>query len=305
MAPVQSMIEESFSIYEELGDQQGLAHCFFLQASDSEETKTRLGRYQRALQLFRETNDKPMMARTLLHMGWWMESLESGRRISYLEESLSLYRELGYISGTIEALKQLGSIEVHLGHFDSAHQRLDEGFSILQAHATSLGNSRILSYDLGDLAYYEGDYKLAQKYYEHCLAWATQKGLSISISYAKIRLGFLFSRRGDEQKAYFYLRDALLSFQRAGDQLALIFTLEGFAMLAGMQRRFDQAAQLFAWADGKRKKNGDHRLPVEQVAVDRDLEVIRSHLDEADLTRLWGEGQAMTVEEAIALALQE
>jgi predicted ATPase/class 3 adenylate cyclase len=304
MVPVQSMLEESFSIYEELGNQHGLAHCFFLQAYYSED-KTRFARYQRALQLFRETNDKPLIALALLNMGWWMEWLESGSRISYLEESLSLYRELGYISGTIEALKQIGSIEVQLGHFDSAHRRLDEGFSILQAHAANLGNSKILSYDLGDLAYFEGDYELAQKYYEHCLAWATQKGLSISISWAKIRLGYVFSRRGEQQKAYLFLREALFSFQKAEFTMAIISTLEGIASLLVTQNQYEKAVQLFAWADAMRDQLGDQRTYVEQASVERDLAVIRSKVNNDEYAKLSTEGSSMTIEQAIALALEE
>jgi tetratricopeptide (TPR) repeat protein len=246
-----------------------------------------------------------MTALTLLHMGWWMEWLESGSRISYLEESLALYRELGYVSGTIEALKQIGALEVQLGHFDSAHRWLDEGFSILQTHAASLGNTKILSYDLGDLAYFEGDYELAQKYYEHCLAWATQKGLAISITWAKVRLGYLFTRRGEGQRAKLFLQEALFSFQKAGAKIGFLITLEGLAILAAAQNKHDQAVQLFAWAEATRETYDHPLLPVEQAALERDLAGIRTKLSDSDFTGLWAKGQAMTVEEAIALALQE
>jgi hypothetical protein len=39
--------------------------------------------------------------------------------------------------------------------------------------------------------------------------------------------------------------------------------------------------------------------------VERDLEVIHSRLDDSDFARLWAEGQSMTVDEAVALALEE
>jgi tetratricopeptide (TPR) repeat protein len=261
--------------------------------------------FQRALDLFRETNDTPWVALTLLHMGWWIGSLESTTRISYLEQSLALYRELGYISGTIEALKQLGAIEVQLGHFEPAHKHLEEGFSILQDHASSLGTSKILSYDLGDLAFYEGDYELAQKYYEECLAWANQKGLSISVSWAKLRLGYLFLRRGEEQNARLLLREVLFSFQKAGLKEAFIFTLEGLAGLAVAQHHYEKAVQLFAWADAMREKIGEPNTPVGQASVDGDLAVIHSKLNDSEFARSWEEGRNMAVDEAVALALKE
>jgi predicted ATPase len=303
--PVGAMIEEGISICEKLGDKNGLAHGAFLQANSSDDHAIKLSLFQKALDLFRETNDKPWMALTLLHRGWWLGSLESTTRISYLEESLSLYRELGYISGIIEALKQLGAIEVQLGHFEPAHKHLEEGFSILQDHASSLGSSKILSYDLGDLAFYEGDYELAQKYYEDSLAWANQKGLSISVSWAKLRLGYLFSRRGEEQKARILLREVLFSFQKAGLKEPFVFTLEGLAGLAVAQHQYEKAVQLFAWADAMRQRIGEPNTPVGRASVDGDLQVIHSKLNDSDFARLAAEGQAMTVAEAAALALEE
>jgi tetratricopeptide (TPR) repeat protein len=299
------MIEESITICKELGDKNGLAHCFFLQADSSDDPRTKFSLYQKALNLFRETNDKPLMALTLLNLGWWMGSLEYGSRISYLEDSLSLYRELGYISGIIEALKQIGAIEVHRGNFESAHRRLDEGFSILQDHVSSLGNSKILSYDLGDLAYYEGDYELAQEYYEHCLVWANQKGLSLSASWAKVRLGYLFLRRGEEQNARLFFREALFSFQKADVKIGFIFTLEGLASLAAAHNKYDKAVQLFAWADAMLEKIGDHRPPVEQASVQRDLAVLRSTLDDTAFANALAEGKLMTIEQAISLATED
>jgi len=54
-----------------------------------------------------------------------------------------------------------------------------------------------------------------------------------------------------------------------------------------------------------REKVGDPRPPVEQASVERDLEVIHSDLNDSDFARLSAEGQSMTVDEAVALALDE
>ena len=54
-----------------------------------------------------------------------------------------------------------------------------------------------------------------------------------------------------------------------------------------------------------REKIGDHRPPVEQNSVERDLTVIHSQLDDAEFAKLSGVGHAMTTEQAIALALEK
>jgi hypothetical protein len=54
-----------------------------------------------------------------------------------------------------------------------------------------------------------------------------------------------------------------------------------------------------------RKKIGDHHPPVEQILVDCDLAVIHSKIDDIEFARLSAEGRTMTMEQAIALALEE
>jgi len=54
-----------------------------------------------------------------------------------------------------------------------------------------------------------------------------------------------------------------------------------------------------------REKMGDARPPVEQISVERDLEVIHSRLNDSNFARLSSEGQRLTVDEAVTLALEK
>ena len=54
-----------------------------------------------------------------------------------------------------------------------------------------------------------------------------------------------------------------------------------------------------------RNQIGDHRPPIEQASVERDLSVIHSKLNDAEFANLSAQGRTMTVEHAIALALEE
>ncbi len=310
-AAVSSMLEDALAIYRELGDKNGLAHGYLAQALVTTDPQNQSRLYEEALDLFRETNDKAWVANTLRYFGWWLKRREYARKLACLEESLSLSRELGYVTGIIEASKQLGAIELRQGHLAAARQRLEEGFSMWQAHAANLGNSIVLSYDLGDLAFYEGDYELAQKHYEHSLAWANQKGLPVSAGWSQVRLGYALLRRGQVQAAYPQFRQALLSFLTTGNTVSIdfvyegsIYTLEGLASLAVTQTQHDKAVRLFAWADDNRKSRDIPRVPVEQASVDRDLEVIQSQLDYEAFEKAYEIGRTMTLEEAIAYALK-
>ena len=91
---------------------------------------------------------------------------------------------------------------------------------------------------------------------------------------------------------------------KADWKVNLVFAVEGLASLNVNQGQSERAVRLFAWTDAMREKMGDPRPPVEQASVEKDLAVIRSKIDDAEFIRLSTDGRPMTVEQAIALALE-
>lgn len=304
-ARTQTMIEEAVSIYQESGDRNGLAHSYLAKALAAHTLEAGLAYFEKALTLLRETNDKVWTGFALLYFGWLIETQDYARKLASLEESLAIYRELGFVSGIIDVLKQLGALAIREGNFELAHVRLDEGLSILQKHASILGDSITMSYDLGDLAYYEGNYGLAQIYYESSLAWAREKYLSFPEAWANARLGYLYTRLGQGENARLYYREALLPYQKGNTRVGVLFTIEGFASLAVCEGQWERATKLFSWASTRREEGGELRPPVEQASIERDLEIIKSALSEAEFTKFSAEGRAMTMEQAIAFSLTE
>ena len=82
-------------------------------------------------------------------------------------------------------------------------------------------------------------------------------------------------------------------------------TIEGLASLAVAEGRMERAACLFAWADGLRQKSGGLRPPNEQADVERDFAILRAQLDQSTLQAATSDGQAMSLEEALAYATGE
>jgi predicted ATPase/class 3 adenylate cyclase len=302
---VQAMNEESVSIYEELGDKNGLAHAYVGMALTSPTVEVGKAYFGKGITLLRETNDRVWIAYALRYFGWMLETEDYASKLAALEESLAIYRKLGFTSGIIEALKQLGALAIREGNFELAHLRLDEGLSILQANSYILGNSITMSYDLGDLAYYEGDDELAKIFYENCLAWASQKCLPHSAAWANARLGYLYKRLGENEKARVYYREALKPNLSGNSMEGVSFILEGLASLAVSEGQCGKALKLFSWSTGLREWRGEFRAPVEQTAVDRDLAAIRSLLSDDEFYNFYGEGSRMSMHQALALALEE
>jgi hypothetical protein len=98
--------------------------------------------------------------------------------------------------------------------------------------------------------------------------------------------------------------DSVRRTQEMNVKIFLVYAIEGLSSLHVIQNQTGHAARLFAWADSMREKIGDRRPPIEQASVDKDLAIIHSKIDEIEFTRLSAEGCTMTVEQAIALALE-
>jgi tetratricopeptide (TPR) repeat protein len=137
------------------------------------------------------------------------------------------------------------------------------------------------------------------------LSWANQKGLAVPEAWANARLGYLYTRLGKWENARLYYQQALIPYQKGNTRVGVLFTVEGLASLAVCEHQWEKAIQLFSWASKMREDSGELRPLVEQVSVDRDLAVIRDHLTDVEIARLAAKGNTMTIDEAIALALDK
>jgi hypothetical protein len=118
-------------------------------------------------------------------------------------------------------------------------------------------------------------------------------------------LAYAVLRQGEVPQARQLFKEGIQSTQKAGLTIASVFAVEGLASLNANYGGPARAAQLFAWADAMREKMGDRRPSIEQAAVERDLEVIHSQLNDSEFARFSTDGQMLTFEEGVALALQE
>lgn len=153
------------------------------------------------------------------------------------------------------------------------------------------------------LGIYDGHFAEARAYADEVHSMSKNAGITYLWSLAN--LGYIALREGDMVRAKEMFGLAVQQFQKAGGLIGTVFAIEGFAGMHVYQERFERAAQLLAWADTMRDKIGDHRPPVEQNSVERDLAIIHFKLSDDDFAKSYNEGQKLTTEQAIALALEE
>lgn len=282
---------EAFSLW-------GLAGAIVLQG----DVERGISFAEQSLALYTSLGDRLGQANTTRFLSVNHNDLERSK--SFLFESLGLYRELGNPAGIAFCLELLAIRAMWGGDFSSSTQWLDEAIAIHR----QLGNLAEETWALanyGRLSFWQGDYQKACTYYEEVLTGAEKVGEYLLSIWTRANLAYAMLRQGDLKKANEMFGFCIQQFQKSNSLIGLVYAIEGLASLNIEQRQVERAIHLFAWADGMREKMGDQRPPVEQASVENDLAIIHSKIDDADFTRLSASGHTMTVEQAIALALED
>jgi predicted ATPase/class 3 adenylate cyclase len=256
---------------------------------------------EQALAIYRSLGDKIGQAGTTEWLSVNNNDLE--RALAYARESLALAREMGDLSGLVPRLCMLSRLTYWMGDLTSPSAWLEEARSISRQLNDQTGEAYTMSTH-GNLAYWQGDYPQAIAYYEEAIRLNEKIGDHYQSLWAHVNMAYVVLRQGKIEKALALFADNIQTTQKAGLTIALVYTIEGVASLHVNQNQLERAAQLFAWADAMRGKIGDHRPPVEQASVERDLAVIHSHIEDEKFAGIYAEGQAMTTEQATALALE-
>jgi predicted ATPase/class 3 adenylate cyclase len=150
--PAATLLEQSLTLYQEIGDKRGsawaisdLGHVAFYQG-DLECASTR---YAETLALSRELGDTFNSAWALNHLG--CVALRQGdldKAHSLLMESLSLFRTMRHTAAIATVLNHLGGVALRQGDLDKAHSLLMESLALFQG----LGQKRNIALCLASMA---------------------------------------------------------------------------------------------------------------------------------------------------------
>ena len=107
----------------------------------------------------------------------------------------------------------------------------------------------------------------------------------------------------DYETAHRRLRESLEILEDIGDRRGIAFVVEGFACLAAAERQGARAISLSAAAATLRRIVGAPSLPAWRLEVERNIETARAVLPPDAVEKATVSGRAMTLQEAITLAL--
>jgi tetratricopeptide (TPR) repeat protein len=224
------------------------------------------------------------------------------------------------------ALRNLGLLENIKGNYSEARSFLEQSLDIWRelGSAGKMGKAWTLIF-LGDAALNHDEPEWARSLYEESSAILREHGDMNFLAYSVRRLGQLAWREGDYEQATILCKESLILNQKVNDPRGTIATLSGFAAIAVVQERFPRAAKLMAAVETQisstdiRHYEGDgsqqqflavdaigiRLLYVDKLEYERNLAFLRTQLDEKNFNKFWAKGKAMSLDEAIAFALDE
>ncbi len=257
---------------------------------------------QESLTLYQDLKDTIGQANAT---GWLINNNDMERSKALAMDTLRLYRELGDLNRVAGYLTTLAGQTIWEGDFSSyVAGWLEEARMIYDQLGSKSGKSNTLNL-FGRLAFWQGDYEQARIFLEESIALYEQTGSSLDESWSRINLAYAVLRQGNILQAKEIFRFSIQEFYKVNNTIGVVYTIEGLASLHVNQDQPERATWLFAWADAIREKIRDHRPPVEQTSIEKDLAVIHSKLDDTEFENAYNTGRTLTVEQAIALALEE
>jgi len=302
----QQLAEESLALCQTLGDEHvaalallALGRSFTFQGNSKQAKHW----HEHSLALSREQNNQIGVAEGL----WRLALSEQNRlrRAELLAEAQATFRAHGDWIGAALALIDLHQVAVHQGDFQLAQRWLDEIKNLLGSSARSVRMRSALALETGRAALWAGDYDRARAQLEESTQLLWDCGHTMWFFFAVAFLGYVALRQNNPQCAHANWEKCLRHFHESNYPTGVVFTLEGFASLAVHRQQPARASRLFGWADATRETIGDIRPLPEQAWVDRDLAVIHAQLDDATFEAEQKVGRQMTMDEAIAYALEE
>jgi predicted ATPase/DNA-binding SARP family transcriptional activator len=314
--PARAWSEESVTIWRALDDPRGLAHALCtLGAVVNAQGDAMLARalLEESIALFRGLGDRSGLVRAFFwhgHVTYRMRDFVNARASA--QEAIELGREVGNISNVAGSTDTLGMIAFHEGDFPAAQSYLEESLRLMRQVEDKPGIAIMLDL-LGGIAYTQGHYDEAKARVEESQLLWQDLGSKPDVAWARYFLGYVALRQGYLPQAEALLTNSLILRQKWDARQNVARCLAGLAELAGAAGRPERATRLCG-ATQALLKSLDTRLEIaerdryeripttNQADFEHHVAALRAELGDQTFEMAWEEGQAMTLDQAVAYA---
>jgi non-specific serine/threonine protein kinase len=259
--------------------------------------------------LARREGQQPTLARAKALNGlgfmYWADVYPTDRRAE-LEEALNIGQDKGDLQTIATALRNLGLLENIKGNYREARTLLEQSLDIWReiGAAGKTGRAWTLIF-LGDIALNHSNPDWARALYDETVTILRELGDLNFLAYSVRRLAQLHWQEAQYGQAVAQLQESLNLNRDVADPRGMIACLAGFAAVAVAQGRYERAVQLMGAVESQLASLRIRLLYMDKMEYDRNLALVRAELDEQALRQFWGEGNNMSLAEAIRFALDD
>lgn len=222
---------------------------------------------------------------------WLVEALRAAQRLS----TPRMVADVEELAGRVALWR--GDLAAAAAHFEASLNSVRESEDGYRAAWALAG--------LGQVARRQGEAARAIELLQQSLALSTAQGYRRGIGVALHQLGRAAWGQGNRERAWAHLRASLALRWELGERPGVVEDLEGLAAVAAGTDQLDRAARLLGAADALRRLLGAPLPPVAQPDHEVTVAKTRAALGEPAFTAAMAAGQAMPVDDAVALALAD
>lgn len=307
-------LEESVSIWRELGDKRGLGNALLgLGMATLRQGQWKVAReiQLESIEMFRAVGDKSGLALALGGLSVIILASEDTESIEYrgeylefralLEEAIQLARETGNKWNLALQLRNMGRVAVHYGDYAEALPLLEESLALQWETGTKHEAAATLD-DLAHLMYLEGDLDAALERYENSLEIYRECMDKIGIVFSTANIGAVNLRMGNIRDAADSLSQALELSEFLDSRRPLLFTLELIGWLMGEVGEQVRTTVLLSAVQTLYKASTILLPKTIRIEHERYLEDSRLQMDEIVWQQAWTRGETMSIEEVLEFA---
>jgi predicted ATPase len=261
--------------------------------------------FRQSTSLARQIDNKHLLVRTLGLTGITAEFLgnDPGLTVATLEETAALSRKIGDNWALAMALGALSGHAWRGGDVGAAQAYLEESVRLSHKIGDAWNTGMImLGFGMGAAQF--GDYAEARSRFEECLTLFQKIGDKFRVNMVLSELAHLERRQGNDEQALPHYRETILAWQDLGHRAAVAHQLECFAFIAVSQEDNQRAVQLLRAAGALRENIGAPMSRSELDEYDQAVATLRRNLNEASFAAAWEKGYSMSMEDAVAYALE-
>jgi predicted ATPase/DNA-binding SARP family transcriptional activator len=281
------------------------------------------GNYQQAAKTYEEALDFVQELGYRFHIAFYFYSLgilawfqgEYSQAIHQVSSSHPIFRDIGYQWMAVGSLHTLGDIALAEGDVEGAVGWYEDALKMSQK--MQLEAPQIFARaGLAKVAWAKGDYDLAARGSEESLKMSRKADIRQAMFHSLLNLGRVAQSQGDYGKARALYIEALELQKRRVSPLfnltglktyvtTVSYPLEALAILSCARNKMERAARLIGAAETLYTPLRFEMSARERAEHDEAIASARAALGEEAFAKAWADGQEMTLERAVAYALEE